>query len=1278
MTVRSLCARVVAMFLMAVGVWMCPPVAEAAGDVTPLYMGVPESISGEARSSTYFSITVPAGTSGLRVRTFNGTGDLDLFVSRDVLPARSSTECPYSGGATSYTCDVAPAVAATYYILVYSSGGYANVMLEASPLTITPLSVNTPLTISGASGSSTFYSITVPSGATNLQISTGGGSGDVDLHVTRGTLPSRNSAKCSGTSGSNAESCVWTSPQPGTYYILAYGFSTYAGTTLQAGEASVTPLTMDAPVTISGAANSSALYSITVPAGTTSLRVMTSGGTGSVSLAARRGAIPDASSDSCPHFGAGTRSCAWLAPPAGTYFFRVTGLTTYSSVQLMAGPVPVTPLTWNAPTTVSGTAGMPLYYAVTVPAGTPMLQVRTAGGTGNVDLYLGNEEFPSTSTSLCSSSRESTSESCVIGSPVPGTYHILLNTSSSFADVQLTAGPPDITQLALPAGTAPPFSGARDSQTYFSVTVPPGTSTLRISMSGGTGDADLYVLRDQLPTRGSAECSRAGGTNDESCIWLGPSAGTYFILVYGFSAFANAQLQAEVLTFTPVTMGAPLTVNGATGSSRYLSLTVPAGTASLQITTSGGTGNVNLFVNRDALPTTTDFLCSGVRAATAESCAWIAPRPGTYYILLQGQGAYANVQLQANPLTVTALTLGVPLTISGAADSVNYYALTAPLGTPGLEVVTSGGTGNPDIQGQRDQLPTSWYSGCFSSGATSEETCRWTGAALGTYYIIVTGQTAYADVQLLATSYETPRYSLSTSSWTAPGDGGSRIISLTASPASAAWETTSSASWLTVSPSSGTGSAVVTLTAAASEGTSSRSAVVSIAGRTLFVTQQAPIEVSGGSRYWTVDASGTATSIGITAFRSGATWTASSAASWVSVSPASGSGSGTVTVTVAPNASSAQTRRASVTVAGATITISQTGVSASYSLSLLHWQPSAGGGTRTVQVTSVPADASWQSIIDADWIQSFPSSSGRLTLSAAPNQTGARRTATVTIGDRSLLVTQLPVDVPSGLTVASVVGNTVTLHWQWSGPPPDSYVVKGGFTANQTIGTLPTGSAAPSFTFDGPTGTFFVRVAAVRNGRELSASENVRVVIGTPEVPAAPANLLGLVSGSGLALSWRNPMSGGTPTSLMLDVTGAVTTSVPVALGDQFAVPSVPPGIYEFRLRALNATGTSVTSNAVRLQVPQACRPFDVPDVPNGLQVSRVGNVVTARWNPPVRRGAVRDYVLVISGAANMTLPMTSREISSPAPPGTYTFTVAARNACGTGVFFDPQSITVP
>ena len=894
-----------------------------------------------------------------------------------------------------------------------------------------------------------------------------------------------------------------------------------------------------------------------------------------------------------------------------------------------------------------------------------------------MDVYLSGAQLPSPSGYSCAGTGTTTSETCMVTAPAASTYYIALHASSSFDGVQLMAGTPSITSISLSSGATAPFSGASSSMAYFSVIVPPGATSLRVAISGGTGDADLYVRREVLPTRGSADCSRTSGNNEESCIWVGPTPGTYFILVYGFSAFANARLQAEVLSPTPLTPGTPLTVSGGMGSSSYFALTVSAGTPSLLISTSAGTGNVNLYVYRNAIPTVTDFQCSSFRGATAESCAWIAPRPGTYYVLLHGQDAYANVQLQANPLTVTALTLGVPLTISGATDSVSYYSVTAPLGTPGLQVTTAGGTGNPDLRGERDDIPASGYSTCRSVTSSSADSCRWTTSVLGTYYIAVTGQTAYADVQLLATAYEAPSHSFSASSWSAPVDGGSRVITLTVTPSTAAWEVTSSATWLTVSPTSGVGSAVVTLTAAAADGPRSRSASITVAGQSLQVSQQAPVELSNMRSYWDVDAAGGTNSISVTANRAGAAWTSSSTASWITVSPASGTGTAMVTLTVAPNANSAQVRSASVTIAGQSMTIYQAGVRPTFSLSTFHWQPSAAGGSRSVQVTSVPADAFAAASADADWLWVYYTNSG-VSLYAPANQTGSRRTATVTIGDRSLLVTQLPLDVPSAVTVTSIVGNTVTLHWQWSGPPPDSYVLKGGLVANQTIGSIPTGSAAPSFTFDGPAGTFFVRVAAVRNGRELPSSENVRVVIDAPEVPAAPANLLGLVSGSGLALSWRNTMSGGAPTSLMLDVSGAVTASVPLALADQFAVPSVPPGIYEFRLRALNAVGTSVTSNAVRLQVPQVCRSFDVPDVPNGLQVSRVGNVVTARWNPPVRRGAVMDYVLVVSGAVSMTLPLTGREISSPAPPGTYTFTVAARNACGLGVFFDPQSITVP
>ena len=41
-------------------------------------------------------------------------------------------------------------------------------------------------------------------------------------------------------------------------------------------------------------------------------------------------------------------------------------------------------------------------------------------------------------------------------------------------------------------------------------------------------------------------------------------------------------------------------------------------------------------------------------------------------------------------------------------------------------------------------------------------------------------------------------------------------------------------------------------------------------------------------------------------------------------------------------------------------------------------------------------------------------------------------------------------------------------------------------------------------------------------------------------------------------------------------------------------------------------------------------------------------------------------------------LPVTGRSLSSPAPPGTYTFRVAAQNACGTGPNTSVATATIP
>jgi len=41
-------------------------------------------------------------------------------------------------------------------------------------------------------------------------------------------------------------------------------------------------------------------------------------------------------------------------------------------------------------------------------------------------------------------------------------------------------------------------------------------------------------------------------------------------------------------------------------------------------------------------------------------------------------------------------------------------------------------------------------------------------------------------------------------------------------------------------------------------------------------------------------------------------------------------------------------------------------------------------------------------------------------------------------------------------------------------------------------------------------------------------------------------------------------------------------------------------------------------------------------------------------------------------------VPVTGRTLSSPAPPGTYSFTVAAQNACGASAATSAQTVTIP
>ena len=94
-----------------------------------------------------------------------------------------------------------------------------------------PVTLLNQSNLAGATDSNTNFVVQVPMGATNLAVSTSGGSGDVDMYVRFGAAPTLTSHDCVSAYEGNDEICGFTSPQAGKHHILLKG--AYSGVTLR-------------------------------------------------------------------------------------------------------------------------------------------------------------------------------------------------------------------------------------------------------------------------------------------------------------------------------------------------------------------------------------------------------------------------------------------------------------------------------------------------------------------------------------------------------------------------------------------------------------------------------------------------------------------------------------------------------------------------------------------------------------------------------------------------------------------------------------------------------------------------------------------------------------------------------------------------------------------------------------------------------------------------------------------------------------------------------------
>ncbi|MGZ5432091.1 MAG: BACON domain-containing protein [Thermoanaerobaculia bacterium] len=225
------------------------------------------------------------------------------------------------------------------------------------------------------------------------------------------------------------------------------------------------------------------------------------------------------------------------------------------------------------------------------------------------------------------------------------------------------------------------------------------------------------------------------------------------------------------------------------------------------------------------------------------------------------------------------------------------------------------------------------------------------------------------------------------------------------------WKASSNASWITLlwgSAAYGNGSAGFAVTA--NTGTSSRTGTLTVAGRTVSITQGGPCTYSVSPTTPQIPASGGTNTIGVTT-RDDCTWSASvsATATWITIiSGQSGAGNGTVTYSVAPN-SSTSSRTGTMTVAGRTVSVKQAldTSSCTYAVEYTSRALSWCGGERTVRVTT-QGECPWTASDDAPWITlggTNRSGTGLLYYYMGRN-TGVARQGTLTVAGTPVAITQ--------------------------------------------------------------------------------------------------------------------------------------------------------------------------------------------------------------------------------------------------------------------------------
>ena len=297
------------------------------------------------------------------------------------------------------------------------------------------------------------------------------------------------------------------------------------------------------------------------------------------------------------------------------------------------------------------------------------------------------------------------------------------------------------------------------------------TSSLDVHYSSGVYNKAFYLLATTSgwTTRKAfevmADANRlywtAGSTFDQGACGVEKAAANRgYVVADVTTAFNTVGVHGGCGVVTPPTTtalsnGVPVTgLSLVAGAQKSYTFAVPSGAANASFQTSGGSGDVDLYVQLGSTPTTSTYLQKSDGPTTSENISLTNPSAGTYYVLVNGYANASGFQVLANYSAGTpsnVLSSGVPVTgLALTAGSSKLFTINVPAGRTTLTFKTSGGSGDCDIYENLGSAPTTSSYTQKSDGSTTTETITVNAPAAGTYYLLLNAYATFSGVTLVA------------------------------------------------------------------------------------------------------------------------------------------------------------------------------------------------------------------------------------------------------------------------------------------------------------------------------------------------------------------------------------------------------------------------------------------------------------------------------------------------------------------------------------------------